>query len=438
MTHYRFSFFIHALVLLFYALILSVVTTSSVYGKQNNADQQYLYFLINARFELMEAVAYDKWQNNIAIENKQREAAVLQSVADNALSYQLNPQQTKAFFQLQIQLAKKIQAAYFRQWQIEPAQPSELTLDQVRPLLINLGADIVRYISKYKQASSTINRENKSSTHAISQIVKHPYLDQTDLETLSKALEAIQIMPNPQASSHNSHNRLDQIRQRGKLRVGTTGDYAPFSFSEKENQFSGIDIALAKNLSESLDVELEFYQTTWPTLIEDLNADQFDIAMSGITIKLFRQYHGLFSEPYYIGGKTPIIRCEDKPRFASLATIDQPGVRLIVNPGGTNEHFARENIKQADIKVYPDNNTIFLQILNRHADVMITDDIEVKLQTKKNPTLCAALDNKTLNKHAKGFLIQQDLVLKAYIDIWLAEQKLSGELDRLFTEALSN
>ena len=72
------------------------------------------------------------------------------------------------------------------------------------------------------------------------------------------------------AATEAPQSKLDEIRARGVLRVGTTGDYQPMSFlNEETGEYEGFDIELAKALAEALDVELEFVPTTWPTLMED-------------------------------------------------------------------------------------------------------------------------------------------------------------------------
>src|SRR5947209_2853156 len=151
----------------------------------------------------------------------------------------------------------------------------------------------------------------------------------------------------PAASS-----RLDDIIKRGTLRVGMTGDYRPFTYLDKETQkFRGFDVDMAEALGKALGVKVEFVQTAWPQLMKDFEADRFDVAMGGVSITLDRQKRGLFSSPIMREGKTPIARCADKDRFAKLEDIDKSDTRVIVNPGGTNERFARANIKNADIRV---------------------------------------------------------------------------------------
>jgi cyclohexadienyl dehydratase len=167
--------------------------------------------------------------------------------------------------------------------------------------------------------------------------------------------------------------RLDAILGAGVLRVGLTEDYRPFSFADASGKVEGIDVDMAKSLAQSLSVRLDVVKTSWPTLKSDLEANSFDIAMGGITITLDRQRTGLFSNPVFSSGKTPITHCGDEPKYGTIATIDRPGVRVIVNPGGTNERFDRAHLRKATIVPWSDNATIFDTLLDGKADLMITD-----------------------------------------------------------------
>ena len=81
--------------------------------------------------------------------------------------------------------------------------------------------------------------------------------------------------------------------------------------------------------------------------------------MGGVTITLDSQKIGLFSNPVFSSGKTPITRCGDEPKYETIAEIDQPGVHVIVNPGGTNERFDQADLEKATIIQWSDNATIF-------------------------------------------------------------------------------
>ncbi|MDN5215527.1 transporter substrate-binding domain-containing protein [Fulvivirgaceae bacterium BMA12] len=236
--------------------------------------------------------------------------------------------------------------------------------------------------------------------------------------------------------SKSDVSTLDKVLKRGILRVGTTGDYPPFTYLNDQLAYEGIDIELAHNLAATLDAEIQFVPTTWATLLEDLQDDKFDIAMGGISKKLVRQQVGLFSVGYHLGGKTPIAKCEDTIRYNSLEKIDQVGVRIIVNFGGTNQDFIKKNIKKATVQIHDDNTTIFQQLANGKADVMITDVAEVLFQSKKNPKLCAAMPGELLDKFQMGYLMPRDLIWKAYVDEWIAHQMLENKIEKIFSAHL--
>jgi chorismate mutase-like protein len=239
--------------------------------------------------------------------------------------------------------------------------------------------------------------------------------------------------------AHAETTRLDEILVRGVLRVGTTGDYKPFSYrTNAASPFIGVDVELAGQLAKALGVRLELVPTSWPTLMNDLTAQRFDIAMGGVSVNLARQKVALFSLPYLKDGKTPIARCENQARFQTLAQIDQRGVRLVVNPGGTNESFARANLRQAEITVYPDNNTIFDQILAGQADLMITDAIETRLQQQLKPGLCAIHPDKPFDYSEKAYLLPRDPVWKAFVDQWLHQTIENGSLAKLMDKWLAH
>jgi cyclohexadienyl dehydratase len=232
------------------------------------------------------------------------------------------------------------------------------------------------------------------------------------------------------------HSRLDEIASRGTLRICTTGDYKPYSFQRGDGGFEGIDIDLVESLVQSLNVKSEFIKTSWPKLMSDFVA-QCDIGVGGVSPSLERQKHAFFTQPYMVDGKTPIVRCADTDRYATLAAIDRPDVRVIVNPGGTNEKFARQFLSHAQLTVYPDNVTIFKQIATGHADVMVTDASETLLQQKLNPGLCSVHPQQPFQYGEKAYLLPLgDVVFQQYVDQWLHLARANGEYQKVFDKWL--
>jgi cyclohexadienyl dehydratase len=229
-------------------------------------------------------------------------------------------------------------------------------------------------------------------------------------------------------------SRLDLIVKRGTLRVGMTGDYPPFSFFDKATStFRGFDVDIAEELGKALGVKIEYVRTAWPRLIEDFTADRFDIAMGGISVTPERENRGAFSTPIMQEGKTPIARCADVGRYQTIGEIDRPGTRVIVNPGGTNERFARANIRNAEIRIYADNVTIFDQIAKGEADLMVTDSSETRYQQKLHPgVLCAIHPERPFDHAEKAYWLQRDAALKAFVDRWVNKSIDDGSFARIY------
>ena len=235
------------------------------------------------------------------------------------------------------------------------------------------------------------------------------------------------------AAQAQQASRLETIIQRGTLRVGMTGDYLPFTYFDKATStFKGFDVDVAEALGEALGVKVEYVRTAWPRLSADFEADRFDMAMGGISITPEREARGLFSTPVMQEGKTPIARCADKDKYQTLADIDQAGTRVIVNPGGTNERFARTHNKNAEIRVYDDNVGIFDEIARGGADLMMTDSSETQYQQKLRPgVLCAIHPDKPFDHAAKAYWLQRDADLKAFVDRWIEKAGADGSFKKI-------
>ncbi len=234
---------------------------------------------------------------------------------------------------------------------------------------------------------------------------------------------------NPAAPQNEAKatSRLDEILARGTLRACTTGDYKPYSYYRPDGQFEGIDIDMTQSLAKSLGVKAEFVKTTWSNLMNDFVA-KCDVGVGGVSTTLERQKRAFFTQAYQIDGKAPIVRCSDVSRYQTVEQIDRPSTRVIVNPGGTNERFAKQFFPHANLTVYPDNVTIFKQILAGKADVMVTDASETLLQQKLNPGLCSVHPDKPFQYGEKAWLLPRgDVVFQQYVDQWLHLLRATGE-----------
>jgi cyclohexadienyl dehydratase len=230
---------------------------------------------------------------------------------------------------------------------------------------------------------------------------------------------------------------LDAIHARGTLLVGTTGDYKPFTFRNPDGSYQGADIVMARRLATHLGVKVQFVQTSWGRMMADFLAHRFDIAVGGVTILPARAAVGDFTQPTYIDGKRPVALCTQRHRFTSIAAINRPGVRVVVNPGASNEQFARANFPQATLIVHADNPTVPDEILAGRADVFVTDGIEVAHIAMLHPKLCPTDVPQLFTRLEKAYWLQKDPDLLRETDAWLAGQIKSGAWKKTLDTALA-
>ena len=227
---------------------------------------------------------------------------------------------------------------------------------------------------------------------------------------------------------------VTRIQERGKLLVGTTGDYRPLSYREADGNYWGFGIEVAQKIAERIGVGIEFVQTSWPTLTADVLAEPqtFDLAIGGITITDTRKETMLMSDGYLCNGKTILCRADDADRYQSLADIDKPEVRVMVNPGGLNEKFANANLTHAQIIVYQQNEEIPNQVAEDNADVMITEITEAPWYVQNDPRLAAPLIENPFTHGEIGVLMrkgQDDLLV--LVNAVIAQMKANGALRQL-------
>ncbi|HBE9078550.1 MULTISPECIES: transporter substrate-binding domain-containing protein [Serratia] len=238
--------------------------------------------------------------------------------------------------------------------------------------------------------------------------------------------------------SASAQSNLDKVLQQKTLTVCTTGDYKPYTFQKEDGSYEGIDIAMAESLANSLGAKVKWVKTTWKTLTPDFVAGKCDIAMGGISVTLERQKQVFFAERLDTDGKIPLVRCTDVKKYRTIEQINKPAVRLIEPAGGTNEAFVRAHLPKANLTLSHDNMGIFQQLVDRKADVMITDASEALYQQKRYPKLCAVNPDKPMQYGEKAYMLpRDDMSWKLYVDQWLHLSKASGEYQKIIGQWLA-
>ena len=223
---------------------------------------------------------------------------------------------------------------------------------------------------------------------------------------LSLALAALAGLCIAQAAQAGA--RLDRIMETKVIRVGTPGDYRPFAI-KTDGGYAGHDIDVIELMAKELGVKVEYVQTSWPNLMKDLQSDKFDVAVGGITRNVGRIRQVVMLPGYAPFGKVALVRAAEQSRFTTPESLNQPTVRVIKNPGGTNEAYVLANLKAAQVGTHEKNAEIPALIAEGMGDVMITETYEALHYSKADPRLAAIFVDAPLTPtNWLGFMLPAD------------------------------
>ncbi len=128
------------------------------------------------------------------------------------------------------------------------------------------------------------------------------------------------IPPLPPLSS----SVLERIRQRSVVRVGYFEDSLPFAFFNRRGELVGLDIEMALQLAQDLEVKAELVPIDRGILDTGLNPADCDVVMSGAAVTADRALHVQYSTPYLHETVAFIV-----PDHLAAAFSDWPSVRAM-------------------------------------------------------------------------------------------------------------
>ena len=213
------------------------------------------------------------------------------------------------------------------------------------------------------------------------------------------------------------------------LRVGTSGDYAPFSISgvEESGPTEGFSVAIARAYAEERGLTLEFVRFRWSDLIPALHAGRFDLAISGVTVRPERSAAGRFTVPVVETGAVLLVRQPE--RWSKVEDLNRGDVRIGVNAGGHLERVAREWFPRAVLISIRDNLAVRTALVEQNLHAAVTDTLEAAIWIRDTQGL-AVLGPFTRDR--KAILVRSDRpALAADLNDWLMARERDGSLAAL-------
>ena len=99
---------------------------------------------------------------------------------------------------------------------------------------------------------------------------------------------AVVLMAGVSVKTFAAENLLNQIKERGTLRVGLEGTYPPFSFQGDDGKLTGFEVEFANELAKHLGVKADLKPTKWDGMLASLDSKRIDVVINQVTISTMK------------------------------------------------------------------------------------------------------------------------------------------------------
>ena len=234
-------------------------------------------------------------------------------------------------------------------------------------------------------------------------------------------------------SAAEADGALQEIKDSGKLVVGTCADYPPYEWhlvQDGEDKIIGFDIDIAQAIADELGVELEVKDMDFDGLIPALSTGKIDMIIAGMNPTEERKQSVDFTDIYYTQKDALVIKSEDAKDFRSEDDLKKAS--LATQKATIQETYLLENFPGAEIQSVPKLNTAILYLVTGKVDAVLMVETVAKQYVEQNEGLeIAGFDvASTPNESAIAVAKDNKDFLDAVNDI-LDEMKESGQIEEL-------
>ena len=168
-------------------------------------------------------------------------------------------------------------------------------------------------------------------------------------------------------------SHLAKIQSAKAVRVCIWPDYYSITYRNPKTQaLSGIDIDLANELGKDLGAAVQFVDSSFAKLIDDLTQDRCDVAMFAIGITPARSEKLRFTRPHLASDIYAVVSKTNR-RINEWADIDKPESVVAVAKGTLHEPVMRDKLKAAQLMVLDTPFAREQEVQSGRADVFMTD-----------------------------------------------------------------
>lgn len=228
---------------------------------------------------------------------------------------------------------------------------------------------------------------------------------------------------------------VNQILERGEIRIGMSGDQPPFSMTANDGSLFGLDVDMAKGLADNIGVKAKLVKMNFRDLIPALQNGEIDMIISGLTMSIDRNKKVAFIGPYLISGNTILSKSDKFMDAKSISDVDKPGVKVVVMQGTTSEEFAKASITKAILFKSATTKLALQMLMEDKVDVMIGAYPTLALANLENPNANLFMRDEPFDYEPIGIAVApSDPLLINLVGNYMRALEWTGILDMLKTK----
>ena len=174
--------------------------------------------------------------------------------------------------------------------------------------------------------------------------------------------------------SSEAADKLDAVKESGKLVVAMSADYPPFEFHSTKDgadKVAGVDVDLANAVAKEIGVDVEVKEMTFDGLVGALKADKVDMVISGMSPSPERKENVDFSDVYYTGKNVLIVREGEEDKITSEDQVKS--MKVATQKGSIQETYANK-IGCTGLKSLESVPDLMMELKNGNVDAVIVND----------------------------------------------------------------
>ena len=221
-----------------------------------------------------------------------------------------------------------------------------------------------------------------------------------------------------------------------KVVVVTENAYFPLQFVDPSSGNPvGWEYDAVAELAKKLNFSVEYQNTSWDAMIQAVSDKQYDMGMTGITIKDDRKEKVDFSEPYMKSEIYMLVR-GDENRFADAASFAADEKLLVGAQAGTSPFYVAVyeildgNEQNPRIKLMETFAATVAALQAGDVDLVLTDSAAGKAIAESSGGALKMI-GAPLQAEEFGFIFPKGSDLVAPINAGIAALKADGTFDRL-------